>query len=100
MTSEERKEKELKIISHYGVMSQLKYFQSEVFELNEAIIYNRYDTTEDRNSESNIDNIANEIADVMMMIGQFKEYHKISDEQIQKYIDFKIERQLARMENE
>lgn len=28
----------LKIINHYGVIPQLKYFQSEVFELNEAII--------------------------------------------------------------
>ena len=28
----------LKIISFYGVMPQLKYFQSEIFEMNEAII--------------------------------------------------------------
>ena len=28
----------LKIISFYGVMPQLKYFQSEVFELVEAVI--------------------------------------------------------------
>ena len=32
------KEDLLKIIQHYGVMPQLKYFQSEVFELNESII--------------------------------------------------------------
>ena len=31
-------EKELKVITHYGVLPQLKYFQSEVFELSEAII--------------------------------------------------------------
>ena len=31
------KENLLKIINHYGVMPQLKYFQSEVFELNESI---------------------------------------------------------------
>ena len=31
------KEELLKIINTYGVMPQLKYFQSEVFELNEAI---------------------------------------------------------------
>ena len=30
-------EKAKVIIDHYGVLSQLKYFQSEVFELNEAI---------------------------------------------------------------
>ena len=34
----EPKEKLLKIINHYGVIPQLKYFQSEVFELNETII--------------------------------------------------------------
>ena len=32
------KDKIQEIIKHYGVMHQLKYFQSEVFELNEAII--------------------------------------------------------------
>ena len=32
------KEDLLKIVEHYGVLKQLKYFQSEVFELNEAII--------------------------------------------------------------
>ena len=31
-------EKLRKIINHYGMDKQLKYFQSEVFELNEAII--------------------------------------------------------------
>ena len=35
-------EKLLKIINHYGVLPQLKYFQSEVFELNEAIIQKEY----------------------------------------------------------
>ena len=32
------KENLLQIINHYRVIPQLKYFQSEVFELNEAII--------------------------------------------------------------
>ena len=31
-------EKLRKIINHYGLNKQLKYFQSEIFELNEAII--------------------------------------------------------------
>ena len=34
-------EKLRKIINHYGIDKQLKYFQSEVFELNEAIIRRR-----------------------------------------------------------
>ena len=36
------KETALKVINHYGVMPQLKYFQSEVFELTEAIIDYKY----------------------------------------------------------
>ena len=35
------KDKLLKIIKNYGVIPQLKYFQTEVFELNESIIYER-----------------------------------------------------------
>lgn len=34
-------EKLRKIIHYYGIDTQLKYFQSEVFELNEAIIKRR-----------------------------------------------------------
>ena len=36
------KEDILKVINNYGVIPQLKYFQSEVFELNEAIIQKEY----------------------------------------------------------
>lgn len=35
---EKMDEKLRKIINHYGLNAQLKYFQSEVFELNEAIV--------------------------------------------------------------
>jgi len=94
------KEDLLKIIEHYGVMPQLKYFQSEVFELNEAILY----------MENHIQNtgmyiemkkhIAEEIADVLVMLGQFKEYYKISDEDIKQVMEQKIARQLERIENE
>ena len=62
----------LKIINHYGVMKQLKYFQSEVFELNEAIItreidYNSLDATE-KIIEIDKQHIAEEIADVLVML--------------------------------
>lgn len=73
----------LKIINHYGVMPQLKYFQSEVFELNEAIIemvndeYNYYLQVE----SSHINHIAEEISDVLVMLSQFPlYYHKLLDD--------------------
>lgn len=85
----------LKIIKHYGVIPQLKYFQSEVFELNEAII--RYDEVDD---DELINHIKEEIADVLCMLRQFQYNFKINDEDIDKIIEFKVNRQLARMENE
>ena len=103
----------LKIINEYGIMNQLKYFQSEIFELNEAIItleqyitnvanedpiYDKYIKKEI--NDKYILHIAEEIADVLVMLLQFKEYYKISDEEIKEIMKFKIERQLKRIESE
>lgn len=98
----------LKIIEHYGILSQLKYFQSEVFELNEAII-----EYEDRKNISDFNlnvfkvtamlvkqHIIEEIADVMVMLMQFKEYYHIDGNEIMKIMKEKIDRQLGRIENE
>lgn len=101
------KEDVLKIINHYGVMHQLKYFQSEVFELNEAII--RYEDFNEFDSESMLkkdydeylkENIMEEIADVMVMLEQFKNYYDISSEEITKIFWAKVNRQLDRIEKE
>ena len=97
------KEKALKIINNYGVMPQLKHFQSEVFELNEAIINaenNRLIGIGNNPSETAIKHIAEEIADVMVMLYEFKEYYKISNEEIIDIMQYKINRQLQRMEEE
>ncbi len=97
--TKETKDKLLKIIEHYGVMPQLKYFQSEVFELNEAILANRHDA-EGLINDGDIDHIAEEIADVLVMLLQFKEYYEITDEQIKNIMNYKIDRTLERIENE
>lgn len=90
-------ERLLKIIKHYGVKAQLKYFQSEVFELNEAIINAEYLPFKD---ENDIEHIAEEIADVLVMLSQFKEYYRIEEKDILKIMEKKIDRQLKRIENE
>ena len=91
----------LDIITHYGVMPQLKYFQSEVFELNEAIIEaEEFKRFNDRYNMFNFQNIAEEIADVVVMLKQLQHYYNISDEQIMKNIDYKVERQLNRIKEE
>ena len=97
-------EKLLKIISFYGVIPQLKYFQSEVFELNEAILeYEHfYLHTSKAMTYYNMstEHIAEEIADVMVMLNQFMLYYKISEEEVKNIMIRKIDRQLGRIENE
>ena len=93
----------LKIISFYGVLPQLKHFNSEVFELNEAIINaenNRLIGISRKPSELAIEHIAEEIADCMVMIHQFIEYYKIDNNDISNIMQRKIDRQLERIENE
>jgi hypothetical protein len=92
------KEKLKEIIEHYGVMKQLKYFQSEVFELNEAII--KYEYADDYMNDKFVLDIAQEIADVEVMLNQFKEYYNIKDKPIEDIMRFKIDRQLERIKNE
>ena len=96
------KEDLLKIIEHYRVLPQLKYFQSEVFELNEAILeyeheeYTYYEEVEKCLKK----HIAEEIADVTVMLLQFKEYYHIDDKDILKIMNEKIGRQLERINKE
>ena len=92
----------LKIIEHYRLMPQLKYFQSEVFELNEAII-NYNNAKESIYTQDFItlkQHITEEMADVMVMLMQFKEYYHIDGNDIMKIMREKIDRQLGRIENE
>lgn len=99
------KDKLLKIINNYGVMSQLKYIHSEYFELDEAIINHELK----RSVEYEIplteiigtkEHIAEEIADVMVMLKQFQYYYDIDDIEINNKMFFKVERQLERIEKE
>lgn len=101
----EPKEKLLKIINHYGVIPQLKYFQSEIFELNEAIINCELKSTVEYEIPLTEiigakDHIAEEIADVMVMLEQFKLYYSISSEEITNIFWSKVDRQINRIEND
>ncbi len=97
------KEDLLSIIKHYGVLPQLKYFQSEVFELNEAVITRELHwncDTEFQDIKPFDEHIAEEIADCCIMLGQFKNYYGITDDELEKICLFKIQRQLERIERE
>ena len=91
----------LKIINKYRVMPQLKYFQSEVFELNEAIICEEISEHNDEvNNYKSIKDIAEEIADVMVMLKQIQYYYGIEDKEIEEIMKYKVERQLSRIAKE
>ncbi len=97
------KEDLLKIVEHYGLPKQLKYFQSEVFELNEAIIEREIRWGDDTSVQDirPLDNhIAEEIADCYVMLEQFRQYYNISNEALMNVMELKIERQLRRIEDE
>ena len=92
------KEDLLKIIKHYGINAQQRQLAEEVFELQEAIT-----TLECRKRDiegDEIDNIAEEIADVMVILAQFIEYYEIDRNEINEIADYKIKRQLERIKNE
>lgn len=78
----------LKIINHYGLKAQLKYLHTEHYELDEACLIG---TSE---------NVAEELADIFVMLFQIKEYYDIPDSKIDEIMEYKIDRQLKRIESE
>lgn len=99
------KDKLIKIINHYGIDKQLKYIHSEYFELDEAII--NYDMKQSNEYEIPLseligskEHIAEEIADIMVMLKQFQYYYDIKDEELEKVMEYKIDRQLERISKE
>lgn len=103
-----KKDNLLNIIKHFGVNEQQRKFMEEVFELQEAIII--YEGFLARNSdilEPEIyyankdlkDHIAEEIADVMVILEQFKLCYGISSEEITKTFWEKVDRTLEEIKS-
>ena len=89
----------LKIIKHYGVNAQQRQFAEEVFELQEAITAYENDY-EGLNMGNDTNHIAEEIADVAVLLNQFIDYYDLDSEKIQEIANYKIRRQLERIKNE
>lgn len=104
-------EKLLKIINHYGVNHQQRKLQEEVFEFQEAIVKYEF-AKEDNELQDDLDEprkwnlyhfnkyILEEIADVQVMLNQFRLYYGITDEEVKNIMIKKIERQLERIKGE
>lgn len=94
----------LKIIEHFGINNQQRKLQEEVFELQEAV------TTHElkKSVEYEIplteiigakEHIIEELADIMLLLEQFKLHYGISNEEITKIFWEKVNRTLERIES-
>jgi NTP pyrophosphatase (non-canonical NTP hydrolase) len=75
------------IINHYGYENQLKKLIEELRELEEVILYHRYDE----------EHIKEEMADVLNLIEQISVFQGWSED-INEIKEFKINRQLDRIQ--
>lgn len=85
METEKRLEDLKRIIDHFGVGGQVRKFNEEAFELTEAIL------------TKGKEEILEEVADCLVLIGQFVEHFELSDEEITEKMDFKIARTILRI---
>ena len=99
------KDNYLKIINHYGINNQQRKLAEEVFELQEAIMelqhYEEYACDFDYQTtlKKQKEHITEELADVMVILEQFKKYYNIPDDEIEKIKEFKVKRQMERIDN-
>lgn len=92
----------LKIIEHFGIRNQLKKFNEECYELEEAILDYQTEIAyfdEDAMTLSIKRHIAEEIADCMIILEQFKLYYDISSEETKEIFSSKLNRTLERIES-
>lgn len=97
------KEDLLKIVKHFGINNQQRKLEEEIFELEEAITINQLkETVEYEIPLTEIigtrEHIAEEIADVMLLLEQFKTYYGITSEEITNLFWNKVDRTLERIE--
>ena len=86
-------EKVKRIADYYGWNSQLRQLAEECSELSvEALHYTR--------ERGGTERISEEIVDVLIMIQQIIYLLKNDIEKLEKYADFKLDRQLGRIERE
>lgn len=110
------KDKLLAIINYYGINKQLKYFQSEIFELNEAVIQHEnknfllsaFESISETFSRlfgkeyttDSVKRITEEIADVLVMLEQIRLNYGIPTSEIKEVMEYKVERQLERIKKD
>lgn len=78
-----------KIINRYGVNAQLKKLSEEVYEFEEAVL-----------EKHDKEHITEEIADILVILTQFIDKYNIDVHKIDTIMQYKVDRQLRRIEKE
>ncbi|MBY0755046.1 hypothetical protein K5V21_06205 [Clostridium sardiniense] len=81
-------EKLKEILNHYGEEAQANQLVQELGELIVAI------------TKGDVENAMEEVADVEIMLEQFKSFEAIDRDKIEEIKEYKIDRQLKRIERE
>ena len=91
----------LDIIEYFGVRNQMKKLNEECFEFLEAV--DNYEDElafhlTDRVGENMLrDHVVEEMGDVLTILTQFIQKYEISQEELDPYMDFKLQRTLDRI---
>ena len=90
-----------KAIDHFGTPEQIDKTIEELSELQKALLKERYARMTDNHNEA-ISNVCEELADAIIMLNQLEiifteRYHAFRREELQRMIDFKIERLKTRL---
>ena len=88
-----QKEQLQEIINHYGAYQQKDKLFEEMAELQKEVC-------KEKDCKGDIQHIAEELADVNIMLQQMQLIYGITDEQIKQIVQDKIERTLDRIEGE
>lgn len=87
-----KKNKLLDIIDTFGVKNQLKKFNEECYEFIEAVNDYRIEET-----SNNLYHLTEEMADVLVLLKQFQIKYRITNDQLNSFIDSKINRTIRRI---
>ena len=97
-------EKLSEIINHFGLNHQKRKFAEESFEFIEAVTeyecdiqWEDYDSREVACDKAAI---TEELADCMVLLRQFICFFKIPEDEVEKMIEYKVNRTLERMNND
>lgn len=85
---------------HYGYDAQSNMLMEECAELIQAVNKHKRAMVSGKDIKEAVYKLTEEIADVELMIDQIKHLLKISDEAIDDFKDYKIERTRKRIESE